>query len=158
MSASNYTENSLLDHLLGQGSRSFAQPELFVALFTGPASSVSAALEASLSNDDDSTLAWGHWEVNAGNYVRQPVTFNASSGGSASSAGEIQFPVASVNYNNAATSGSSVTYLAVVSGSTADDGSTDTQVLVYGALTNSKEILAGDQLTVAAGSLTVSLS
>ena len=156
MSASNFTENSLLDHLLGQGSRSFTQPELHVALFTGPASDVSAALESG----DKSTSAgnWGRFEVNTGGYTRKEVTFNAASNGQAVNSAQIEFPSATANYNNTAGSGSTVTYVAIMSGSNNDDGSTTTQCLVYGALTNTKEILQNDQLVIAAGSLTVSLA
>ena len=66
---------------------------------------------------------------------------------------------ASSNYNNTATSGSTVNYVAIVNhlsdGSSADPV---TEVLFYGALTNPKEILNGDTMSIATGSLTVSLA
>ena len=152
--ASNYLENEVLDHVLGEGTRDFTPPTLYVALFSGTASDVSAALEAGDKNNTAGN--WGFYEINTGGYQRQSISFAAASGGSASNNVVVTFPQATANYNNPASGGSTVNYVAIVDA--VDDGSTDTKVLFYGALTNPKEILNGDTLSIASGSLTVSLA
>ena len=154
MSASNSLENSLLDHALGEGARNYTPPNLYVALFSGPASEVSAALEA--GTDSNTGGNWGYYEINTGGYQRQSINFAAASGGSASSNVVVNFPQATANYDNTAGSGSTVTYVAIVD--QIDDGSTTTTVSFYGSLTNPKEILQNDTLSIASGSLTVSLA
>jgi hypothetical protein len=152
--ASGYLENELLDHVLGEGARNFTPPTLYVALFSGPASDVSAALES--GSKAASAGNWGNYEINTGGYVRQSINFAAASNGQAASNIVVNFPQATANYNNNAGSGSTVTYVAIVDA--VDDGSTDTKVLFYGSLSNAKEILAADTLSIASGSLTVSLA
>ena len=152
--ASNYLENSLLDHVLGEGGRNFTPPTLYVALFTGPASDVSAALESGTMAN--SAGNWGNFEVNTGSYVRQSINFAAASSGQAASNTTVTFPQATANYDNPAGSGSTVTYVAIID--QVDDGSTTAEVLFYGNLTNSKQILVGDTMSISSGSLTVSLA
>tara|TARA_X000000950_G_scaffold198738_1_gene239374 strand:+ start:260 stop:727 length:468 start_codon:yes stop_codon:yes gene_type:complete len=152
--ASNYLENEVLDHVLGEGARDFTPPTLYVALFSGTASDVSAALEAGTMAN--SAGNWGNYEINTGSYARQSINFATASGGSAASNITVTFPQATANYNNPATGGSTVNYVAIVD--QIDDGSSTTNVLFYGALTNPKEILNGDTLSIASGSLTVSLA
>jgi hypothetical protein len=60
--------------------------------------------------------------------------------------------VATSDYNNAATSGSTVTCLAIMDASTAGN------VLFYGELTVSKQVSSGDQFTISSGNLTVQLA
>ena len=153
--ASNFLENELLDHVLGEGGRDFTPPNLYVALFAGTASDVSAALEAGTMAD--SAGNWGNYEINNASYVRQSINFAVASGGSASSNVTVTFPQATANYtNNAGDGGSTVNYVAIVD--QVSDGSSTSNVLFYGALTNPKEILNGDTLSIASGSLTVSLA
>lgn len=152
--ASNYLENEVLDHVLGEGARNFTPPTLYVALFSGTASDVSAALEAGTMAN--SAGNWGNYEINTGSYARQSINFATASGGSAASNITVTFPQATANYNNPATGGSTVNYVAIVD--QIDDGSSTSNVLFYGALTNPKEILNGDTLSIASGSLTVSLA
>lgn len=150
--ASNYLEDEVLDHVLGKGTRDFTSPStLFLALFSGTASDVLAALEAG-TNSTSGTGNWGHYEINTGSYARTAVTFNAASGGSATTSGDVTFPSATANYNNTATSGATVTCIAVV------DASSSGNVLFYGQLDNSKEILNGDTFQVSGGNLTISLA
>jgi hypothetical protein len=99
---------------------------------------------------------WGNFEINTGGYVRQSINFAAASNGQAASNVVVNFPQATANYDNPAGSGSTVTYVAIVD--QVDDGSSTANVLFYGALSNSKEILAADTLSIASGSLTVSLA
>ncbi len=152
--ASNYLENELLDHVLGEGGRDYTPPNLYVALFTGTASDVSAALEAGTMANTAGN--WGNYEINNAGYVRQSINFAVASGGSAASNVTVTFPQATANYNNSATGGSTVNYVAIVD--QVSDGSSTSNVLFYGALTNPKEILNGDTLSIASGSLTVSLA
>ena len=152
--ASNYLENELLDHVLGEGARDFTPPNLYVALFSGPASDVSAALESGTMAN--SAGNWGNYEISTGGYVRQSINFAAASSGQAASNVVVNFPQATADYNNPAGSGSTVTYVAIVD--QVSDGSSTSNVLFYGALSNAKEILSADTLSIASGSLTVSLA
>ena len=148
--ASNYLEDEVLDHVLGKGTRDYTSPtNIQLALFSGTASDVLAALEAGTN----ATTAgnWGYYEINTGAYTRRDVTFNAASGGSATTASDVTFPAATANYDNTAGSGSTVTCIAVVD-------SSGNEVLFYGQLDNSKEILNGDTFQVSSGNLTISLA
>jgi len=155
--ASNYLENELLDHVLGEGARDFTPPNLYVALFSGTASDVAVALE----RGDQNTTAgnWGFYEINTGGYQRQSINFGTANLGSASSNIDVTFPQATANYDNTASGGSTVNYVAIVD-HVSDGSTTDpvTEVLFYGALTNPKQVLNGDTLSIASGSLTVSLA
>ena len=156
MGASNHMENEVLDHTLGEGARDYTPPNLYIALFAGTASNVSAALEAGTMADSGSGN-WGSYEINNGGYLRQSINFAAASGGSAASNITVTFPQATANYVNAiGEGGSTVNYVAIVD--QVSDGSSTSNVLYYGALTNPKEILNGDTLSIASGSLTVSLA
>lgn len=149
--ASNYLENEVLDHVLGEGARDYTpSTTLHIALFSGTASDVLAALEA--GTNAATAGNWGYYEINTGSYARTAVNFAAASGGSATTSGDVTFPAATANYNNTATSGSTVTCIAVVDASSAGN------VLFYGQLDNSKEILNGDTFQVSTGNLTISLA
>lgn len=148
--ASNYLEDEVIDHVLGKGTRNYTSPtNIQLALFSGTASDVLAALEAGTN----ATTAgnWGYYEINNGSYTRRDVTFNAASSGSATTASDVTFPAATGNYDNTAGSGSTVTCIAVVD-------SSGNEVLFYGQLDNSKEILNGDTFQVSGGNLTISLA
>ena len=80
------------------------------------------------------------------------MNFATASSGSAASNSTVTFPVATANYNNTATSGATVTCIAVV------DASSSGNVLFFGELTTSKTVSSGDQFTVSSGNLTVSLA
>lgn len=67
---SDYTENELLDHLLGEGARTFTSPAaLYIALLTATAA--------------DSNTGTTITEPSTGGYARSAVTFAAASAGSA---------------------------------------------------------------------------
>ena len=150
--ASNYLELEILDHVLGETARNYTPSSaLHVALFAGTASTVLTALESG-TNSTSGSGNWGYYEVNAGDYARQAVDFATASGGSAASNSTVTFPVATANYDNAATSGATVTCIAVV------DASSSGNVLFFGQLTTSKTVSSGDQFTVSSGNLTVSLA
>jgi hypothetical protein len=128
--ASNYTEDKVLDHVLGKGARNFTSPaNLFVGLYTA-----STGLEA-----NNPTA-----EVSGGSYARKAATFGAASSGSASNSATITFDVATANWGT-------VTHVAVL------DAATSGNVLFWGAVTSSKTIETGDTFQIAQGNLTVSL-
>lgn len=150
--ASNYLENKLLDHTLRYGTAPYTGVStVYCALFSGTAATVKTALESGTS----ATTAgnWGYYEINNGNYSRQSITFGtAASSGSISSTATVTFPVATSDYNNTATSGSTVTCLAIM------DNSTGGNVLFYGELSVAKQVSSGDQFTISSGNLTVQLA
>ena len=158
-SASNYLENKVLDHTLRN--TSFSQPSaLVIALFAGTASDVLAALEAG-TGSRSGTGNWGHYEITGNAYARTAITFAGATGGSAASNANCTFQTASGNYNNAATSGSTITCMAVMDTAFTPNGSTDPhtgQILYYGALDNPKEVLSGDTFQITSGNLTISLA
>ena len=149
--ASNYLENEILDHILGEGARDFTSPAtLFIALFSGTTSDVLAALEA--GTNAATAGNWGYYEITGNAYARTAINFNAASGGSSTNSGNVTFPTATGNYDNTATSGSTVTCIAVV------DASTSGNVLFYGQLDNPKEILNGDTFQISDTNLQISLA
>lgn len=158
--ASDYLELELLDHVLRYGNGSlnagtgagYSPPSVvYVALFAGTAGTVLTALESGTSSTSGSGN-WGFYEINNGSYARQSITFAAASAGSCASNATVSFPVASADYNNPASSGATVTCMALM------DNSTGGNVLFYGQLTNSKTVNSGDQFTISSGNLTVSLA
>jgi hypothetical protein len=151
--ASNYLENKLLDHVLRYSTAPYTGVgTVYCALFSGTAATVKTALESG-TNSTSGSGNWGFYEINNGNYTRQSITFgNAAASGSISSTATVTFPVATADYNNAATSGSTVTCLAII------DAQTSGNVLFYGELTVSKQVSSGDQFTISSGNLTVQLA
>lgn len=134
MSLSNYTENELLDHLLGKGTRDFSSPTtLAVALFT--------ALTGTESTTDEPTFT----EVSGNGYARTAVTFGAASLGSASNSADVTFPTA-----NGGDFGT-ITHIGVY------DATSGGNLLFYGALTVSKTVQDGDTFEIKASNLTVTL-
>ena len=141
--ASNFLENSLLDHTLRRNSGStrdaFTQPGvdgIYIALFDGTTSTVLTNLEAGTLTD----------EVTLGSYARQKVTFGSASNGTSANDNTVTFPTATANYDG------QVTCLAVMNTSTSG------QVLFYGSLTVPKTVTTGDTFQIAIGNLQVSLS
>lgn len=129
--ASDYLEDKLLDHVLGN--TAFGQPSnIYLALFTAD-----TGLEANSPSAEISTSGTA--------YGRQSVSFAASSSGSASTSATVTFSAATANWGT-------VTHVAVM------DASTSGNVLFYGAVTTSKTIESGDTFQVSSGNLTVSLA
>jgi len=156
-SASNYLEDALLDHTLRN--TAYSQPStLTIALFSGTASDVLAALEAGTGARTAGN--WGYYEITGGDYVRKTISFAAASGGSAASSANCTFDTATSNYDNAAGSGSTITCIAVMDAAFTPDGSTTHagNVLYYGQLDNAKEVLSGDTFQITTGNLTISLA
>jgi hypothetical protein len=127
--ASDYLENKVLDHVLGNSA--FSQPgTLYLGLWTA---------------DDGLEAGTQTSECSGGSYARQTITFDAASGGSSDSAATVTFPAATGNWGT-------ITHVAVM------DASTSGNVLFHGAVTTSKTIETGDTFQVSAGNLTISLA
>lgn len=132
--ASNYLENKLLDHTLGNAA--FTQPaNLYLGLFTNDSGNAAANLEAGTLTD----------EVSGGSYARKIVAFAAASGGSSATNATVTFDTATANWGT-------ITHVAVMDASTAGN------VLFWGAVTTSKTIENGDTFQVSSGNLTISLA
>jgi len=138
--ASNYLENKVLDHVLGEGARNFTSPAtLYVALFNNTSGNALTNLEAGTLTDEVSTSGTA--------YARVAVDFDAASSGSASSNGAVTFAAATADWGT-------VTHLAIMDGDTEGAGN----VLFYGALTASKIVNTGDTFVISSGNLTVTLA
>jgi hypothetical protein len=129
--ATDYLENEVLDHILGEGTRDFTSPaNLFVGLFTA------------VADGEAGTVT----EVSGFDYARTAVTFNTASGGSATNDGAVTFPTA--NGGNFGT----VTHAGIY------DASTGGNLLFYGALSVAKTVTDGDTFQIADTQLTISLA
>ena len=153
--ASNFLEDKLLDHTLRYSTAPYTAPStIYVALFSDSGSGVAAALESNTTGTD-ATNKWGYYEINAGAYARQSVTFAAAgttTTGTIETNSTVSFPVASADYQTAGSTGNVVTHIALM------DASTGGNVLFYGALTTNKTVSSGDQFTVSTGNLSISLA
>lgn len=154
--ASNDLENRVLNGTLRGYATAYTAPaaaDIKLALFSGPATDVLAALEAGNANTD-STANWGFYEINNATYSRTQITFGSdATTGSISNTAAVTFPTATANYDNAAGSGSTVTCIAII-----DESRSPDEVMYYGVLQNAKEILTGDTFQVSTGNLTISLA
>lgn len=128
--ASDFLENTILDHVLGNTVYTPATV-LYVGLFTA-----STGLEANAPSAEISDAGTA--------YTRKVATFAAASSGSADTATTITFDVATANWGT-------VTHVAVM------DAATGGNVLFHGAVTSAKTIETGDTFQIAAGNLTISL-
>lgn len=138
--ASNYLENKVLDHVLGEGARDFTSPgTLYLALFTNASTNAASNLEAGTLTDEVSTSGTA--------YTRQTVNFSSAVNGTASTDGTVTWSTATGNWGT-------VTHVAVMDGGTVGSGN----VLFYGALTSSKVIETGDTFQISSTNLTVSLA
>lgn len=127
--ASDYLENKVLDHVLGNTVYTPAAAR-YIGLWTAD-----NGLEAGTLTS----------EVSGGSYARQAVTFSAAVTGSSESAATVTFPAATANWGT-------ITHVAVM------DAATGGNVLFHGAVTTSKTIETGDTFQVSAGNLTISLA
>jgi len=90
----------------------------------------------------DPTDAGTGTEISGGGYARQAITFTVSTVGSSSNSADILFPVASAAQGTAG-------YFGIL------DASIAGHLLYYGPLTPNKSIAIGDQIKIAAGTLTI---
>lgn len=136
--ASNYLENKVLDHVLGEGARTFTSPAtIYLALFKETGTGTLANLEAGTLTDEISTSGTA--------YARQGVNFSAASSGTAATNGTVTWTTATADWGT-------VTAVAVMDAATAGN------VLFYGNLTTSKAISTGDTFQISSTNLTVSLA
>lgn len=84
-------------------------------------------------------------EVSGGGYARQTITFSAPTNGVSASSADVLFPIATAGWGT-------VTHIGVF------DASTSGNLLYHGQLTNSKTIATDDQLKIATGDISVTLS
>ena len=128
-SFSNYTENKVLDHIVGK--TSFTMPTAYVALsITDP-------------QDDGSGLS----EPSGGSYARVQTSgsdWNAASSGSITNAEDISFPTATDSWGT-------ISHFALM------DASSGGNMLAHGSLTTEKAVGSGDTLKFAAGDITITL-
>jgi hypothetical protein len=145
--ASDYLENEVLDHVLGETARNFTSPSaLYLALFTGTAADVKGRLEAGTLTDEVTTSS-SAYDRKAINVDSSSGAFDVASSGSTSNTQTITFDTATANWG-------SITCVAVMDGATAGAGN----VLFYGEVTTAKTIETGDTFQVSAGNLTISLA
>lgn len=130
-SSTNYLENEVLDHILGEGARDFTSPAtLYIGLYT--------------AISDGETASWT--EVSGTDYARTAVNFGAASGGTATNSADVEFPAAGAGG------------WGTVIGCFITDASTSGNALFYGSFSASKAVGEADILTIVAGNLSVSLA
>ena len=129
--ATNYLENEVLDHILGEQARDYTSPAaLFIGLFTAVADGEAGSVT----------------EVAGNGYARTAVNFNVASGGSATNNGAVTFPTASGG------NWGTITHAGVY------DASSSGNLLFYGQLTVEKTVTDGDTFQIADTQLTISLA
>lgn len=122
---SNYLENKFLDHFLGTSSTA-APSNVYIGLHTA-----------------DPTDAGTGAEVSGNGYARQAMAFGASSSGTASNSGAVEFPAASGG------NWGTITHIGIY------DASSSGNLLFHAALTASKTINDGDIFKVAASGVDI---
>ena len=130
----NYLENKLIDHIF-QNTAFTSQTTLYVALFTA------------VSDGEAGTVT----EVSGGSYARVAVTANSSNwsdatgnNGTTSNVNAVTFPAATADWGT-------VTHFGIY------DAASTGNLLVYAALTSSRNITNGSTPSFAAGALTVQI-
>lgn len=128
--ATNYLENEVLDHILGEGARDFTSPTtLYIGLFTA------------VTDGETGSVT----EVSGGSYARAAVNFNAASGGSATNNGDVTFATATADWGT-------VTHVGVY------DASTGGNLLIYATLDTSKTVSNGDTFVIQDTNLQINLA
>jgi hypothetical protein len=130
----NYLENKLIDHIF-QGTAYTGPSNLYIALFTA------------VSDGEAGTVT----EVSGGSYARVAVTANSSNwsdatgnNGTTSNVNAVTFPAATADWGT-------VTHFGIY------DAASTGNLLVYAALTSSRNITNGSTPSFAAGALTVQI-
>ena len=131
--ASDYLEDKVLDHVLGNTTYTPASGR-YLGLFTSD-----GGLESNSSG------SWTEISSSGTAYAREAISFSAASSGSASNSATVTFSAATANWGT-------ITHVAVMDASSAGN------VLFYGAVTTSKTIESGDTFQVSSGNLTISLA
>lgn len=133
-SASNYTENKLLDHSLGVAS--FTMPTtVYVALFNNVSSNMVSNLEQNIKTD----------EIAQASYSRKEVVFGAASLGTSANSADVTFDVAAELWGP-------------IEGVAVMDAQSGGNVLYWGVPQVVKTIDIGDIYQIKTGNLQVSIS
>lgn len=127
---SDYSENALLGHITGK------------TPFTAPTNTYLALYTVS------PTDAGGGTEVSGGSYARRKLTWSSPTEGTIATSADTRFP----EVGNATANWGAVVALGIF------DALTEGKLLVYGPLSASVTINSGDNYTIIAGGLTLSLS
>ena len=126
--ASNYLENTILDYILsGLGG---SPNTLWLALYTSNPGEDNSGTEVEIGGSPTN------------DYARQEVRFGAASGGSASNTPAVTFPVALEAWGT-------ITHFALFDTVIAGN------MLIYGPLTTSRTVNAGDTISFAAAALVI---
>lgn len=123
---SDYLENKFLDHFLGTASTT-APAAVYLSLHTANPADDASGAEVSTSGSA---------------YVRKAIAFSASSSGSASNSGAVEFDTATASWGT-------ITHIGIW------DASSSGNLLFYGALDASKAIASGDVFKVNASGITL---
>lgn len=132
-SATNYLENAVLDHIVGNAT--YTPGTLYLALATA----VSDAEAGTFTEVTDTGTAYARQSLAAANWA-------SASGGSVTTSANVQFPTATANYGT-------VTHVVITDSATYGGGN----ALIIQALTSSKTVENGDTFVVNTGNLTVNL-
>ena len=133
MSGTNYIENALLDHLVGNAALTGGQ--LHIALATA----VADAEAGTFTEVSETGTAYARQAVPASSWA-------SASGGDCTTSANIQFPVATAGYGT-------VTHIVLTDSATYGGGN----VILIQALTSNKVVDTDDQFVVNSGNLTISL-
>ena len=137
MSATNFLELKLLDHLVNNAAYTAPNP-MFIALATAVSDAEAGSFTEVLATVGGSGT--GYTRMAAANS-----SWASASSGSVTTSADIQFPVATAAY------GSAVTHIALMDASSGGD------CLLIQALTASKTVDTDDQFVINSGNLTISL-
>ena len=131
MSATNFLEDEILDHILGEGVRNFTpSTTLYIGLFTAVADGEAGSVT----------------EVSGNGYARTAVTFNAASSSACTNSGDVTFPAASGG------AWGTITHIGVYSAATTGD------LYFVGSLSASKTVDDGDIFQISDTNLSISMN
>lgn len=124
----NFLEDKVLNHVLRNVA--YTQPTtVFLGLFTDAPGETGGGTEVPTTDTG---------------YARQAATFGAPANGTITTSANIEFPIATTAWGT-------ITHVALFDQSAAGN------MLIYGALTVSKVVGAGDQFRITTGNLTITL-
>lgn len=132
-SATNYLENAVLDHIVGNAT--YTPGTLYLALATA----VSDAEAGTFTEVSETGTAYARQSLASSNWA-------SAASGSVTTSANVQFPTATANYGT-------VTHVVITDSATYGGGN----ALIVQALTSSKTVENGDTFVVNTGNLTVNL-
>ncbi len=132
-SATNYLENAVLDHIVGNAT--YTPGTLYLALATA----VSDAEAGTFTEVSETGTAYARQSLASSNWA-------SAASGSVTTSANIQFPTATANYGD-------VSHVVITDSATYGGGN----ALIIQALTSTKTVENGDTFVVNTGNLTVNL-